>query len=248
MSNVLNNYRSVWEQKPVLRAVYSDFFDRIAIHLASGVTLEIGGGVGNLKDRIDNLITSDIQFAPWLDLIADAQQLPLPDGALSNIVMLDVLHHIEFPALLFQEASRVLRPGGRIVMVEPGISFGSRLFYQFLHHEAVEMNANPLLEGTPDRLRDPYESNQAIPTLIATRYRKAFQEKFPGFSIREARWFSFVAYPCSGGFKSWSLMTESMVRLVLWLEKRVEPILGRLFGFRLLLVIEKGSEPDNSSR
>jgi hypothetical protein len=43
-------------------------------------------------------------------------------------------------------------------------------------------------------------------------------------------------------------MTESMVRLVLWLEKRVEPILGRLFGFRLLLVIEKGYEPDNSSR
>ncbi|HAO40757.1 MAG TPA: class I SAM-dependent methyltransferase [Afipia sp.] len=239
MSGVLDDYRSIWERKPVLRAVYNDIFDRIASRTVSGTTLEIGGGIGNLKERIDDLISSDIQFAPWLDLVADAQKLPFADGALSNIVMLDVLHHIEFPALLFREASRVLRPGGRIIMAEPGITLGSRLFYRLLHHEPVQMDANPLLEGAPDRSRDPYDSNQAIPTLLATSYREQFHAKFPDLTISETQWFSFVAYPFSGGFRPWSLMTEPMARGMLWFEKHAEGVLGRHFGFRLLTVVEK---------
>jgi SAM-dependent methyltransferase len=241
MPSVLDRYRSVWEQKPVLRTVYNDIFERIAHRTVPGTTLEIGGGIGNLKERVANLISSDIQFAPWLDLIADAQKLPFADRALSNIVMLDVLHHIEFPALLFREASRVLRPGGRIVMAEPGITFGSRLFYRLLHHEPVRMDADPLLEGLPDRDRDPYDSNQAIPTLLATTYREQFHVKFPDLVIRETQWFSFVAYPFSGGFRPWSLMNEPTARAILWFEKHAEAALGRYFGFRLLTVIEKRS-------
>lgn len=239
MSGILDHYRSVWEQKPVLRTVYNDIFSRIADRAVPGVTLEIGGGIGNLKERIEDLISSDIQFAPWLDLVADAQKLPFADDALSNIVMLDVLHHIEFPALLFREAARVLRPGGRIIMAEPGITFGSMLFYRLMHHEPVLMDADPLLEGAPDRTRDPYDSNQAIPTLLATSYREKFHAKFPDLAITETQWFSFVAYPCSGGFKSWALINEPVARAILWIEKRAEAALGRSFGFRLLTVIEK---------
>ena len=239
MSDALANYRSIWEQKPVLRTVYNDIFDRIAQRVVPGPTLEIGGGIGNLKEQIADLISSDIQFASWLDLVADAQKLPFADGALSNIVMLDVLHHIEFPALLFREASRVLRPGGRMIMAEPGITLGSTLFYRLLHHEPVLMDANPLLEGAPDRGRDPYDSNQAIPTLLATRYRDQFHKTFPDLAITETHWFSFVAYPFSGGFKPWSIINEPAARVLLRLEKSAEAALGRHFGFRLLTVVEK---------
>lgn len=239
MSEALTNYRSVWDVKPVLRLVYDDFFRRIASQTASGVSIEIGGGIGNLKEHIRGLISSDIQFAPWLDLVADGQKLPFEDGAISNIVMLDVLHHLEFPALLFHEASRVLRKGGRIVMVEPGITWGSTLFYRVLHNEPVRMRADPLLEGAPDPDRDPYDSNQAIPTLISTRYRDAFHAKFPELHIKETNWFSFFAYPLSGGFKKWSLISEPMARRVLKLERCVERALGRAFGFRMMLVIER---------
>ena len=238
MGDALNRYRAVWEKKPILRTLYNDIFERIAAHCTAGTTLEIGGGIGNLKDQITDLVSSDIQYAPWLDLVADAQKLPFAEGAISNIVMLDVLHHVEYPALLFREASRVLRNGGRIVMVEPGISFGSRPFY-LLHHEPVRMDVDPLIEGSPDLHRDPYDSNQAIPTLLVTKYRDAFHRQFPTLKIRETHWFSFLAYPASGGFKRWSLMTEPMARIVLKLEKYFERALGRYFGFRMLIVIEK---------
>jgi SAM-dependent methyltransferase len=243
MKHALQGYRAVWDQKPVLRTVYSDMFDRIAAACVEGVTLEVGGGVGNLKEKITSLVTSDIQFAPWLDLVADAQQLPFFPDMLSNIVLFDVLHHIEFPSRLFGEAARVLRPGGRIVMIEPAITFGSGLFYRMLHHEPVNMGIDPLAEGIPDPDRDPYDSNQAIPTLLATRDREAFEARFPGLRIAEARWFAFLAYPLSGGFKKWSLITEPFARTLLAFERKIELALGRHLGFRLLLVIEKKRSP-----
>lgn len=238
---LLFHYRSVWERKPVLRTLYDDIFERIAARVVNGPTLEIGGGVGNLKEKVSDVISSDIQLAPWLDLVADAQMLPFEDGSLSNIVMIDVLHHLEFPALLFREASRVLKPGGRIVMVEPGITLGSTLFYRFLHQEPVDMSADPLVEGVPDNTRDPYDSNQAIPTLLAGRYRQKFHARFPDLAIREASWFSMFAYPISGGFKSWSMINDSGARALLAVERHLEPVLGRLLGFRLLTVVEKNA-------
>ena len=239
MTSALANFRAIWTTKPVLRVLYGDIFDRMASFTVPGPTLELGGGIGNLKEKIASLISSDIQFAPWLDLVADAQKLPFSDSSLSNIVMLDVLHHIEFPSLLFREAERVLRPGGRIVMVEPGITFGSAVFFRLFHHEPVEMNADPLVEGAPDRNRDPYDSNQAIPTLLVTRYQNEFHAKFADLRISRVHWFAFLAYPFSGGFKSWSLITAPMARAMLLLERRLERLCGHLFGFRVLIVIEK---------
>jgi SAM-dependent methyltransferase len=239
MAEALTGYRAVWEKKPVLRVVYNDLFERIATRCMPGTTLEIGGGSGNLKEKLGDVIASDIQFGPWLDLVADAQRLPFADGALGNIVMLDVLHHIEFPVVFFREAERVLRRGGRVVMLEPAITWGSTLFYRFIHEEPVVMSADPLAVGEPDPQRDPYASNQALPTLIATRHRDRFHAAFPGLRIAEVDWFSLLVYPLSGGFKTWSLLTAAMAAAGLRLERAVERLLGRHAGFRMLLVIEK---------
>lgn len=239
MSDALGSYRSVWSRKPVLRLVYDDFYDRIVTACQPGVTIEIGGGIGNLKERLGNVVATDIQFAPWLDCIMDAQQLPFTDNSADNIVMVDVLHHVEFPIAFFSEAERVLRPGGRIIMVEPAITWVSSLFYRLFHHEPVVMSADPLVTGTPDPNRDPYASNQAIPTLIATRERQRFHRLFPGLRIGRVDWFSLVAYPLTGGFKPWSLISQALARKLLRAERAVEPLVGRAMAFRMMLVIEK---------
>ena len=43
----------------------------------------------------------------------------MADASLDGIVMTDVLHHIPDCTSLFHEAARVIRPGGRVVMIEP---------------------------------------------------------------------------------------------------------------------------------
>src|SRR5476649_1839716 len=107
-TELLENHREIWQKKPVLKAIYQDFYDRIIAQTISGTTLEIGGGTGNLKEYLPEVIASDIISSPWLDCVCDAQALPLANKSLSNIVAIDVLHHIERPFRFFQEASRLL--------------------------------------------------------------------------------------------------------------------------------------------
>lgn len=228
-----------WRQKPALRDIYLDLYQRMAGHLASGATLEIGGGSGIFKEYAPDVVTTDILAAPWLDLVADAQSLPFAPASFDNIVMFDVLHHIEFPRRFLAEADRILRPGGRIIMVEPGITPISGPFYRWLHPEPVDMRADPLSDGVPDPNRDAFAANQAIPTLLAGRDSARFHAAFPGFRIIQRRYLSLFAYPLSGGFKPWSLIPHALVAPVLWIEDRIAPLLGPLMGFRLLIVIEK---------
>ena len=123
-------------------------------------------------------------------------------------------------------------------MIEPAITWGSYLFYRLMHHELTDMTVDPLVEGTPDSKRNPYDSNQALPTLIATKYRNQFHRLIPDLQIIETSWFSFFAYPLSGGFKRWSLMPRRLVAPILRWEKALESA-GAFFAFRLLITIEK---------
>lgn len=239
----LEDYHRVWDAKPVLRAIYSDFYERIASQVVPGPILEIGGGIGNLRGRFEDVISSDIQFAPWLDCVADAQRLPFDSNSLANIVMVDVLHHLEFPIQFFREAERVLRAGGRIIMIEPAITWGSSLFYRLLHHEPVRTGADPLADGVLDESRDPYDANQAIPTLLATRDRGRLHVALRHLKLVKTQWFSFVTWPLSGGFKRWSLISAPWAERILRLERRFEPIVGRFIAFRVMLTMDKMLSP-----
>ena len=165
-------------------------------------------------------LASDVQFSPGVDLVTDAQRLPFCDRSLGNVVTVDVLHHLEFPIRFLREAARVLRVGGRVVLVEPGITVGSSLFYRYLHREPVDMSANPLMDGEPNPVRDPYASNQAIPTLLATRYRRTLEQAVPQLQLSAVEWFSLFTYPLSGGFQRWSLISPGMATYGLAVERR----------------------------
>ncbi len=228
-----------WRKKPALRDIYVDLYRRMAAARAAGPTLEIGGGSGIFKEFAPDTVATDILTAPWLDAVVDAQTLPFAPLSFANVVMFDVLHHIEFPRKFFSEASRVLKHGGRIIMVEPGISPLSWLFYKLLHPEPVPMGDDPLQDGAPDPTRDAFDANQGIPTLLFGRHHARFEVMFPEFQLIQKSWLSLLAYPLSGGFKPWSLIPHALVAPVLRIEDTLAPALGGLVGFRLLIVLEK---------
>jgi len=50
--------------------------------------------------------------------LADMYRLPLPDASFDAVILQMVLHYAEDPASVLAEASRVLRPGGALVVVD----------------------------------------------------------------------------------------------------------------------------------
>ena len=56
----LLRYRRIWENKKILRIIYSGWYKKIIKDLKPGKTLEIGSGIGNFKQFNPNIISSDI--------------------------------------------------------------------------------------------------------------------------------------------------------------------------------------------
>jgi hypothetical protein len=61
-----------WREKALLRDIYAGFYDRILCQVdgsAAGAIVEIGSGVGNLKERLPTAIASDLYLNTWLNLV-----------------------------------------------------------------------------------------------------------------------------------------------------------------------------------
>ena len=101
------------------------------------------------------------------------------------------------------------------------------------------MDQDPYREGVPDPAKNPFDANQAIPTLMFWKKPEVFVKEFSQLRVVDIRFKSLVAYPLSGGFKSWSLMPVKLVPLMLKVENYLLPKIGRFMAFRQLIVIEK---------
>ncbi len=92
-----------------------------------GKVLDIGAGTGHvaaiLRNSERDVVACDILNLLMLPLpyvIADGARLPFLDESFDAATLITVLHHVPKPlhAQFFSEASRVLRPGGKLVVME----------------------------------------------------------------------------------------------------------------------------------
>ena len=241
-------HRSVWNEKPALRSIYSDFYRRVVGSLGPGLTIEIGAGSGNFKAFLPESVAVDVVFAPWLDLVADAHALPFGDESVSNVVLIDALHHLGEPRRFLREASRILAPGGRLALIEPAITAFSYWFYRFLHPEHVDLGADPFDE-LDEAFRDaPYEGNQAIPTLMFFEKAHRLAAEAPLLQLRHKSLFSLFTYPLSGGFRRWGLVPRRLAEPLLRLEERLLPVLGKWMAFRMFVVLERVARREVAAR
>ncbi|MFO0972718.1 MAG: methyltransferase domain-containing protein [Phycisphaerae bacterium] len=240
-ADVLRQRRAAWDERPLLREVYRRLFAWIDRQLAPGPrTIELGGGAGHLLSHRPDIVVSDIVPSPYVALVADAMALPFAAGSIDNLVMIDVLHHLPRPQRFFAEAQRVLRPGGRVVMVEPYISPLSRAVFALAHPEPVDLHADPLPDGDAPAFEatGPFSSNQAIPTLIFRRQPARFAARFPRLAVRAAVRDCVLAYPLSGGFSGPRLVPRALQPLV-WAGEWLLAPLKRWMAFRLLVTLER---------
>ncbi|MFT7221309.1 MAG: SAM-dependent methyltransferase [Candidatus Azotimanducaceae bacterium] len=120
------------QYNPPLVARYQVLLDQIE----SGTVLDVGAGDGylsaQLAKRCEQVIALEYESAgaalakSMLSgssnvavLRGDTFQLPLADACLDQVVMADVIEHLENAAWAVKEVARVLKPGGRFLLTTP---------------------------------------------------------------------------------------------------------------------------------
>jgi SAM-dependent methyltransferase len=232
-----------WEQNDLLRSLYQGWYREIAARLSPvpGMTVELGSGIGKLREAAPHAVLTDVSSTPWIDAVVDAQQLPYEDGSVANLVLVDVLHHVPQPTRFFDEAKRVLATGGRVVLLEPYCSPVSYRLYRAFHHETTDLDVDPFADDALST-DDALDSNQAIPTLLFFRHAAEFRRRWPGLELAERRRLALLAYPLSGGWRRRASLPKTALRPVLALESLLRP-LAPLLAFRCLVVVERSDHP-----
>jgi len=237
---VVLRHRQEYFRRPALQAVYRHWACRIqrCLSTVKGQSIELGCGCGALSHYLD-LTTTDIYKHDWVDEVVDACDMPYKDDDVANLVAIDVLHHLPDVCRFLNEVNRVLANGGRLIMLEPHISFFSYFIYRFLHHEPFDKNVSPFEPGTLVDKESGEPCNEAIPTLLFTKHRDKVCLRWPQLPIILLEFSDALVYPLTGGFSHRSWLPASWIEPLMKFEDTLLKKTGRFLGMRLLVVIEK---------
>lgn len=100
---------------------------------AHGQLLDIGCGFRPYRhvfQQVESYIGIDLPGSGIIDVYASALELPFRSNSFDTVLCNEVLEHVPEPATLLHEASRVLRPGGVLLLTTPQ-TWG-------LHHEPYD--------------------------------------------------------------------------------------------------------------
>jgi SAM-dependent methyltransferase len=231
----------VWSRKPLLRKIYKGFHEAIAGFVRkdiNGLIVEVGSGIGNIKDVIPSCLRTDLFQNPWIDRVENAYAMTFDDCSVAALILFDVFHHLQYPGTAFKEFLRVLVPGGRVIIFDPCMSLAGMLVYGLLHHEPVAAT-KPIDWLAPEGWQpknDVYYAAQgnASRVFFNGRYAPLLRD----WNVVCRRTFSAFSYIASGGYSKPQLYPDKWYPGM----KAVDAILDKipvLFATRLLVVLER---------
>lgn len=187
----------------LLYEIYCDVYARILAEVPPTDfprLLELGSGGGFFKQFAPHAVTSECVETPRVDRVIDACTIDalLPAESLDAITAFNVFHHLPDATGFLQGASKVLRVGGRIAMVEPWFTPVGQWFYRALHHEPWVPDADDWTLRGQGRLGG---ANSRLPTSVFRDSDGRFAREFPALRIVKREPFHKWLYLASGGLK-----------------------------------------------
>lgn len=239
--------REIIRQKKFLYKIYDEWYGIIqkALPALTGPVVELGSGAGFLRERIPNIIRSEIFPNENLDVVLDGRDLPFPDASLTAIVMTDVMHHIPDADRFLSEVERCLRPAGRMIMIEPWVTWWGSIVYRNFHHEPFEPEANTWSFPSSGPLSG---ANGALPWIVFERDRGRFEQQYPSLRIDRINPLMPLCYLLSGGVSLRSLLPGAVYGLVRAIEGCLRPLAARLGMFAVIVVTKIESGPIHSQK
>ncbi len=224
----------------LLHAIYVDMYARLLAEVPPERfprLLEIGSGAGFLREFAPHALTSDCIAGPGIDRVVDACRLEasFEPAALDAVVGFDVFHHLPDVEGFLRGAARVLRPGGRIALVEPWFTPLGQWFYRLLHHEPSVLDPGDWTLRGEGRLGG---ANSRLPTSVFGDGIERLRRVAPDLTvIKRAPCHKWV-YLLSGGLRLNTRVPRAVGDALLWLDHRTAA-LDAVAGIFALIVVER---------
>jgi SAM-dependent methyltransferase len=229
------------EQKPLIRLIYQKFYFEIKNRLnpkENGLTVELGSGLGLIKEVIPSCITTDLFENPWLDRVESAYSLKFDDGSISNLILFDVWHHLQYPASALKEFHRVLRGEGRLILFDPAMGYLGRIIYGLFHHEPIGLRESITWYAPPNFKEGSQHYFAALGNCWRMFHKKLLPKQIQGWRLKEVTFYPALAYMASGGFSKPQLFPTSLLSLI-WTIENFLKLFPALFACRMLVVLER---------
>ena len=233
--------RKIYQNKDLIKIIYNNYYKKIKknIYISNKKKiLELGSGGGNIKKIIQKCITSDQFKNKSIDRIENIYKINFKKNSISNIILIDVFHHLQFPSLALKEIHRVLIKNGRIIMIEPAMGLIPRIIYKIFHYEPngfnLKINWNHIPKKIPSL--NQYFAAQSMPWRAFFLKELNLKSKY---KIKYIKPFSDFAFLLSGGYSYKALYPKILYSLIKLIDKILTSISIRIFSARMLIVLEK---------
>jgi len=232
-----------WNKKPTLQKIYLEFYKTIASNLnreIQGKIVELGSGISNMKIIIPEVICTDIFQNSRIDQIENAYHLSFENESVSNLILFDVWHHLQYPGSALSEFNRILKPNGRVIIFEPAMSISGFIIYGLFHHEPIGYFKEIKWESFSPDNHEKDEYYAALGNASRVFCSKRFNHLLTEWNIIRIQKKSAISYILSGGYSKPQLYPGKFLPILKLIEIFLDIFPG-LFATRLLVALEKKS-------
>jgi 2-polyprenyl-3-methyl-5-hydroxy-6-metoxy-1,4-benzoquinol methylase len=203
-------------------AIYEAALAAVRAMNLSGRVLEFGAGTGTLITRLIEehracaFAAADLLPRPatipreieWIQADLNAP-LPCPDASFDAIISTEVIEHLENPRAVFRELSRLLRPGGRLLLTTP-------------NQESIRSLASLIVRGHHVAFLD-----ESYPAHLTALVRRDIERLCQEAGFEPPRF----AFTDSGAVPRWTSVT--------WQSLSMGLLRGRLFSDNMVVVTRR---------
>lgn len=188
-----------------IRRVVAGWFDWIRPRLEGRAdVLEVGARLALSREFLERpgLVVTDFEALPWVDKKVDPHATGYPDASFDAVLIVHSLHLLARPGVFLREATRILRPGGVLVVVDVQASLLLRFMLWIMSHDGWSFERDVFDDSIEHT--DPtnqWFGNVATPRIVFDD-REGLAKAAPGLEVVEDVRCESLAYLIGGGMLS----------------------------------------------